>query len=118
MFGQILKTLQESDLVRDFELTELVEEESLAFLKMKVTLFNESFLFIKEVVFKDGSKYSYHWQDQKGNLIRWDNSPHWSYISTYPDHKHIGKDVLPSYRVFIEDILKEIQERIASPSQP
>ena len=118
MLGQILKSLQESHFVKDFEVIELVEEESLTFLKIKVTFFEGSLLFIKESVFKDSSKYSYHWQDQKANLIvRWDNSPHRSHIPTHPHHKHVGKDVLPSHRVFIEDVLKEIQERITSPSQ-
>jgi hypothetical protein len=38
-------------------------------------------------------KYSYHWQDEKGNLKkRWDNAAHHPEVKTYPHHVHEGKE--------------------------
>ncbi|MBI3798407.1 MAG: hypothetical protein HY268_15770 [Deltaproteobacteria bacterium] len=39
------------------------------------------------------TKYRYHWQDGKGQLIkRWDNAPHHPTIGTFPDHLHDGAE--------------------------
>lgn len=45
---------------------------------------------------KDGSiyptKYSFHWQNQHGHLIkRWDNAPHYPDLDGFPYHIHIGE---------------------------
>ncbi|MDM8524341.1 DUF6516 family protein [Desulfococcaceae bacterium HSG8] len=46
----------------------------------------------------DTTKYSFHWQDSDGKLIRrWDNAPHFPNISTHPfhihtDEKNVGPD--------------------------
>ena len=38
-------------------------------------------------------KYSFHWQDAKGNLLkRWDNATHHPEISTTPHHIHDGSE--------------------------
>lgn len=40
-------------------------------------------------------KYSYHWQDSQGNLIRrWDNAPHYRNLLNSTHHVHIGNDVI------------------------
>ncbi len=111
MFYKIIKYLKESNLVSEIEIIELIEEDTVKILKLKAKLKNKSFLYITEVHTLDYQKYSYHWQDPKGKLlIRWDNSPHWKNIKTFPHHKHIGSKVLPSSRVTIEDVLKEIEK--------
>ncbi len=39
------------------------------------------------------TKYSIHWQDADGNLLkRWDNAAHHPEISTYPHHVHEGAE--------------------------
>ena len=39
------------------------------------------------------SKYSFHWQDKQGSLIkRWDNAPHHPELKNVPHHAHIGDD--------------------------
>ena len=36
--------------------------------------------------------YKFHYQDADGNLVfRYDNAPHYPYLSTFPAHKHVGK---------------------------
>lgn len=53
-------------------------------------------------------KYSFHWQDADGKLLkRWDNAPHHPEISTYPHHLHDGAEdiVIPHAAVSCGDIL-------------
>jgi len=39
------------------------------------------------------TKYSFHWQDADGHLLkRWDNVPHHPEISTHPHHVHVGAE--------------------------
>ena len=66
---------------------------------------------------KDGSihptKYSYHWQDQQGNVIkRWDNAPHFPDLEGFPHHIHIGvkNTVVPGRPISALEILAEIGE--------
>jgi hypothetical protein len=58
------------------------------------------------------SKYSYHWQNSEGILIkRFDNAPHHPEISTHPHHLHSGeRNVLPAQEISGLDFLKEIFE--------
>ena len=59
----------------------------------KVSLKNQTELHVKDYLFLDGAqKYSYHWQDAQGDcIVRWDNAPHHQQVSTFPFHKHLGK---------------------------
>jgi hypothetical protein len=37
------------------------------------------------------AKYSFHWQDAQGNLLRrWDNAPHYPSLPNAPHHLHAG----------------------------
>ena len=111
MFYKIIKYLKESALVSRIEIIELIEEDSVKILKLKAKLKDESYLYITEVHTLNYQKYSYHWQDQTGKLlVRWDNSPHWRNITTFPHHKHISSKVLPSSRATIEEVLREIEK--------
>ncbi|QTA87894.1 toxin-antitoxin system TumE family protein [Desulfonema magnum] len=58
------------------------------------------------------SEYSYHWQDDGELIMRWDNSPHWRNVRTFPYHKHEGDRVLPSARVRICDVIKVMEETL------
>ena len=110
MFYKIIKYLKESHLVSVVEILELIEEEKVKILKLKAELKDRSYLYITEVHTIGHQKYSYHWQDQTGKLlIRWDNSPHWPNITTFPHHKHVGSKVLPSNRATIDEVLREIE---------
>jgi hypothetical protein len=61
MVGHIVSALRQSPLVEDLEVTELVEEESVPFLRAKAVLLDSSLLYVRELFFRDHSKYSYHW---------------------------------------------------------
>ena len=55
------------------------------------------------------TKYSYHWQTERGNLIkRWDNAPHHPEIATSPHHLHTTKEVLPHNEIDGLEALKRI----------
>jgi hypothetical protein len=77
---------------------------------------NQTKLFIKDYLFLDGSrKYSFHWQDANGNcIIRWDNAPHHQDVTTFPYHKHIGKEenVEESQPVKLETVMEYISKQI------
>lgn len=113
MFGRIIESLENSLIVADYEIHQLVEESSVSFLRVSVTLIDGSHLFIKELLFPDGSKYSYHWQNtDTGLLLRWDNAHHHPEIATHPDHKHVGEDILSSNRISVEEVLSTITIQI------
>jgi hypothetical protein len=60
-------------------------------------------------------KYSFHWQQNNGQLIkRWDNAAHHPEIETYPHHLHDGaEDVVFAYQpVSFEEILQIISEQV------
>lgn len=115
MVGQIIATLRHSPLVKDLEVIEAVEEESVQFLRVRAELIDGSLLYVRELFFPDHSKYSYHWQTQTGEmLLRWDNAPHHPEVSTHPDHKHEEDRVAPSARVSVEEVLAELAAKLKS----
>ncbi|MBC8434273.1 MAG: hypothetical protein H8D96_20380 [Desulfobacterales bacterium] len=79
------------DLVQSYSIGEFDQAGPNIRIRAQITFVDNSVLFIRQVVLGESTfKYAYHWQDQRGNLIcRWDNSPHWPEIATYPHHKHI-----------------------------
>ena len=104
-----IAVLRRSPLVRDLDVVELVEEESVQLLRVKVEMVEGSMLHVREALFSHTSKYSYHWQTPTGELVlRWDNAPHHPEIPTHPDHKHEGEQIGPSERASIENVLVEI----------
>lgn len=61
------------------------------------------------------SKYSFHWQNAKGQLLkRWDNAAHHPDVTTYPHHIHDGAEsnVLAHQPVCAEMVLDIVKERL------
>jgi hypothetical protein len=83
---------------------------------IEIKLKDKSQLFIKDYLFLDGKrKYSFHWQNIQGDCIfRWDNVPHFQDISTFPFHKHKGKDesIEESEVMNLEKVLQFIKNQI------
>lgn len=81
---------------------------------------NSSKLHLKEfIAFKSKSiyflKYAYNYSAEDNiTIFRYDNAidPQARKLSTYPEHKHISKKILPVRRPAIEDVLKEISDFI------
>lgn len=57
--------------------------------------------------------YRYHFQDEKNNLVfRYDSTPHFPNLSTFPHHKHLPNDVTSSQKPDITQVLKEVTDLI------
>jgi hypothetical protein len=55
-------------------------------------------------------KYSFHWQDARGNLVcRWDNAPHHKEHAGAPHHAHVADGMVQAMAEAM-DILKTIGE--------
>lgn len=80
-------------------------------IKIRAEVPDGSILYVTELHTPDFQKYSYHWQGESGQLlVRWDNSPHWKNMKTFPNHKHVGESVSPSHRVDIDDVISTLRE--------
>lgn len=71
-------------------------------------------LEIREAIFLeyDGSlnilAYSYHFQDINNAMIfRYDNTPHYPNLETFPDHKHLLDAVLAFRKPTIQQVIRE-----------
>lgn len=52
--------------------------------------------------------YRYHFQDEHNALVfRYDNTPHFPNIETFPHHKHLRDNVLPSVKPLILMVIRE-----------
>ena len=108
----IIRKLHFSKIVESLEIMDMVDDQTVKMLKIKVFLKDKSQLFIHEMHTPSYQKYSYHWQAADGSLLsRWDNSPHHKELPNYPYHLHQGNSLMPCYRVSIDDVLKVISER-------
>ncbi|MBE8993230.1 toxin TumE [Microcystis aeruginosa] len=55
--------------------------------------------------------YRYHFQDEKNNLVfRYDSTPHFPNLSTFPHHKHLPNDVISCHKPEITQVLTEATE--------
>lgn len=67
------------------------------------------------VVVEDNSlvslDYRYHCQDENNRLIfRYDSTPHFPDLSSFPHHKHLPDTVIPSDKPEIDQLIKEAEE--------
>ena len=105
---------------------ELFEEEILTpervNLRIRVRFYNGCLLEINEsVIYEDILRhlgYRYHFQSKRNQvLFRYDNTPHFRNLSTFPHHKHCPTEVVTSERPSIIEVLKEAKE-ISSLQKP
>ena len=96
---------------------ERYEEEVLtssrANLRIRVRFLSGHLLEVNEaiVLVKDQLKhlgYRYHFQDQENNLIfRYDNTPHFPDLKSFPHHKHLKNKVEDSDEPLILNVITE-----------
>ncbi|WP_258084604.1 toxin-antitoxin system TumE family protein [Thermococcus thermotolerans] len=113
-----LELLDNSPVVRDYEVLDYKEGEGFYFLKIKAGLRDGSVLYIREFVSEDEYNYSFQWQRGGELIIRWDNAPHHRRLETFPHHKHVSSkdNIQPSREVSLEDILKIIEDKLVPKS--
>jgi len=111
----ILSLLDKSDIVIQYDILDYKQWNSGYFFKIKAVVKNNCLLFIREYVDEKERNYSYHWQNEDGNLIvRWDNSPYHKNVVSFPHHKHTAQGVCESREVTVEDVLLYINNEIIS----
>ena len=67
---------------------------------------NESLIGEKSQIIHLG--YRYHFQDAKNNMIfRYDNTPHFPELDTYPHHKHLDDGVISFDQPSIVEVIEE-----------
>jgi hypothetical protein len=55
--------------------------------------------------------YRYHFQDEQHHLVfRYDDTPHFPDLPTFPHHKHLAETVLATSKPDILDVIKEANE--------
>lgn len=57
--------------------------------------------------------YRYHCQDENNQLLfRYDSTPHFPDLSTFPHHKHLPKVVIASEKPDITQVLQEVSQQL------
>lgn len=111
---ETLKSLDRSPVARAYHVLESRHWRNGFYVKVEAQVADGSVLHVREYVDEEERQYSYHWQSSSGDMIiRWDNSQHHRELDTYPDHKHVGNDTLPSRESTLSDVLAVIEAQIA-----
>jgi hypothetical protein len=104
-----------SDIITSYKITRFEHFGDVLRFRAEFILSDYSKLYIRETVLGPLTrKYAYHWQDQTGKLIiRWDNAPDWD-VTTFPHHKHIGRDdyVEASFERTLNQVLIFIKKKL------
>lgn len=73
---------------------------------------NEAFKAERENITHLG--YRYHFQDKDNKLIfRYDNTPHFPHLDTYPHHKHLSNSVIAVNRPTVFEVINEVNGFLA-----
>lgn len=90
-----------------------------AVIKVEIRFYDGSRLSMVEEVEKTGLRdidriaYKFHYHQADGTLVfRYDNSPHYPHLSTFPSHKHVGDSVVEAEAPDLADVLREIDTMI------
>jgi len=81
-------------------------------LKIKATVKDGSVLYVTEFQAASNQKYPITGKRRREMLIRWDNSPHYKNLKTFPHHVHESGDIKPSHRISVDEVIKEIRKRV------
>jgi hypothetical protein len=110
--------------VRFFNIAYDKRSASIGFIRGSIYFLDGSLLHLREFVdVKYGSErymYAYHYQRPDGLLVfRYDNTPHFPHLPTFPHHKHEGSEshVVAASPVDLEAVLAEIRS-LMSPQAP
>ncbi len=85
------------------------------FAEGRIVFYNGDILEFTESIIPGRYRYRYQYMKADGSLIfRYDNIPHHSEISTFPDHKHYLDKIVESGHVNLKEVVEEIIELIIS----
>lgn len=109
---RILDVLRYSDLVEKVTSVDFDGIGDFYKLKIRAQLKNEWMMDIWEHKTPGLRRYSFHVFHKKRMIVRWDNSPHFKGIKTFPHHQHFKGEILESKEMTIELVLKELKKMI------
>ena len=87
-------------------------------LRLRIRFFEGVLLSVNEAVIVDGTSlvhldYRYHCQNAENALIfRYDSTPHFPDLPTFPHHKHIGEQVIASGKPMLIDVFLEAKQTL------
>jgi len=102
---------------QDFEIEKMSSDAFFtgALFRARLRFYDNSTLYAAEELENLGQReidrieYAFHYQRADGTLIfRYDNSPHYPDLPTFPSHKHTPDGVIASEAPDLTDILREI----------
>ena len=82
-------------------------------LRIRLRFQNGSMLALNEAVIEKNDNlthlgYRYHFQDRQNKLIfRYDNTPHFPHLNSFPNHKHIPDNVIECDKPSILHVITE-----------
>ena len=96
-FQQVNTLITNANIVHSFSLTYDKRSTYIGFIRGSIYFLDGSILHLREFVnVEQGTErymYAYHYQRPDGSLaFRYDNTPHFPNLSTFPHHKHAGSD--------------------------
>jgi hypothetical protein len=114
-FQQIASVISAAAHVRGASVTYDKRTAHIGFLKGSLYFADGSLLHLREYVniqhVVERYMYVYQYQDPNGDLVfRYDNSPHFPHLPTFPHHKHDGSEseVIPTSPPDLSMVLDEI----------
>lgn len=99
---------------------ELYEEEILAFdrvnLPIRLRFYNGYLLELNESIIFEGEvrrlRYRYHFQDKGKNIVfRYDNTPHFPNLKSFPHHKHLKDEVIAIDKPSVVSVIREARRQ-------
>jgi len=115
------RLIVETPIIKSFQIKERISRRFEAYIKVRLTLLDDSVLEITEFVQASEEddaqlkRYSYHWMDASSRLkVRWDNVRHYPNLPDFPHHLHDGdeKNVLPGESMSLQKVLDAISHRL------
>ncbi|MFQ5584982.1 MAG: DUF6516 family protein, partial [Calditrichia bacterium] len=80
-------------------------------LKGRIIFLDDSILHLNEIISDKVKRYRFHYMNHNNDLIiRWDSSPHYKELSTFPYHLHTSCKVISSQPVTLIDVLKRVED--------
>ena len=87
-------------------------------LRIRIRFRTGHMLELNEAIIDEGRQvehlaYRYHFQDDNANLIfRYDNTPHFQHIESFPHHKHLPNEVIAVSQPSVLDVITEAEKVI------
>lgn len=122
-FHHIETLISHTHIVHSYSVTYDKRSASIGFIRGSIYFFDGSTLHLREFVNVERDveryMYAYHYQQPDGTLVfRYDNTPHFPALPTFPHHKHAGSasNVVAADPPALQAVLIEIQGLMTAPS--